>query len=80
MLGVLRLSIDECLEYFEQVSESVFVRRLKAKQPFKWINAEAGGTWFEGKDLEDAVKKILETEQLGKEMAFIEEGDPKCKV
>lgn len=80
MLGYLHFSIDECLKYYEELADKIFVPRLKSKGSFKWINAEVGGTWFNGKDLEDAVKDLLRRISLEEDLAFRRDGEQKCKV
>jgi len=80
MLGYLHLSIDECLRYYEELADKIFVPRLKSKGSFKWINAGVGGTWFNGKDLEDAIKDLLRKLSIEEDVDFRRDEEQKCKV
>jgi hypothetical protein len=80
MLGRLQIPIEKCLELYEDLAGKVFVKRLKQAAPFKWISAEMGGTWFNGKDLEDAVKDILREKSIEVDAPFRATEDPECKV
>ena len=80
MLGILHLSIDECMHHYENLAEKVFVPRLKSKSPYKWVGAEAGSAWFDGKDLEDQAKRLLRTKGMNDDTDFRRDEDQRCKV
>ena len=80
MLGYLHLSIDECLTYYEELAEKIFLSRTRSKTPWKWIAAERGNAWYSGKDLENQVKILLGNKGVNPGIAFRRDGDQKCKV
>ncbi|KAF1979185.1 FabD/lysophospholipase-like protein, partial [Bimuria novae-zelandiae CBS 107.79] len=80
MLGSLRLSIDECLKCYEELADKIFAPKLKSKGALKWINAEAGGMWFNGKDLKNSIKHLLRRLSLDSDIPFRQDEEQECKV
>jgi hypothetical protein len=68
------------LKQFEAIAEKVFVPRLLSRGIPKRMNAGLGGNWFDGKDLENAVKDLLRERKVDEDVAFRQDGEQECKV
>lgn len=81
MLGRLRMTIDEAIDAYKQLSPEIFKKKWWSQnQSAKYLGAELGHYWFEGKNLKDAVRQLLGDRQLNPDLEFLESEDPSCRV
>ena len=81
MLGRLRMSIEDSEDAFRRLSEIVFTPGWTKPSILRALNAVVGNPWFNGEDLEEAVKDLLDRRRMDKEEWMKESvADPACKV
>ena len=81
MLGRLRMSIEDSEDAFRRLSEIVFTPGWTKPSILRALNAVVGNPWFNGEDLEEAVKDLLDRRRMDKEELMKESvADPACKV
>ena len=81
MLGRLRMSIDETIDAYKIHSPSIFKKKAWTHSKIlKYLGAEMKEYWFEGENVENAVRKILEDRHLDVDMKQFESEDPDCRV
>ena len=81
MLGRLRMTIDEAIDAYKELSPKIFKKKRWAqRQLSKYAGAELKQYWFEGKNLENAVRKLLDTKELDSDLKFLESENPDCRV
>ncbi|MCJ1269381.1 hypothetical protein MMC22_009273 [Lobaria immixta] len=73
MLGRLRMTIDEAIEAYQQLSPKIFKKRWCAQsKTSKYTGAELNDYWFEGKNLKDAVQNLLQDRKLDPDMKLLD--------
>jgi len=80
MLGRLRMSIDECLHEYKQLAPNIFARRKRQRRFLKLPTAVLGKSWFEGKNLQEAIGDLLKRRNFNAELPLKEADDPSCKM
>jgi patatin-like phospholipase/acyl hydrolase len=75
MLGRLRMSVDECIDAYTQLSDKVFEKRSKRIK----INGQLQ-VRFDTEALELAIKTILGNHGLGEETLLKEDDDASCNT
>ena len=80
MLGRLRMSIDECLHEYRQLAPNIFARRKRQRGFLRLSTAVLGKTWFEGKNLQEAINDLLERRNFNAGLPLKEDDDPGCKM
>jgi hypothetical protein len=80
MLGRLEMTIEECLQVFKTMSRDIFAPSWKHTPVIKEIGAIFGRPWFNAKDLENALKKVLVEKDKDADIPLRETRDPPCKV
>lgn len=81
MLGRLRMTIDEAIEAYQELSPNIFKKKWWAQsQAFKYPGAELKHYWFEGKNLKAVVRSLITNRGLDPDMKLIESEDPDCRV
>jgi hypothetical protein len=81
MLGRLRMSIEEAIAAYKTLSPDIFQKKWWTQsRPLKYFGAEMQQYWFEGKNLSDAVRKLLRDRKLDPDLKLRESEDPSCRV
>jgi hypothetical protein len=81
MLGRLRMTIEEAIAAYKDLSPKIFEKKWWTQfQPTKYFGAEMQRYWFEGKNLECEVKKLLTEKKLDPKLKLWESDDPSCRV
>lgn len=81
MLGRLRMTIEEAIEAYKQLSPEIFQKKWWTQnQPMKYFGSELQRYWFEGKHLKEAVRKLLTTRALDPDLKLLEADVPSCRV
>ena len=75
------MTIDEAIEAYRQLSPNIFKKKWWAQgQASKYTGAQLKHYWFEGKNVEDAVRSLLGDRKLDPDMKLLESEDPDCRV
>lgn len=81
MLGRLEMSIEDAITAYKELAPEIFPKKLWSRNPVtKYIGSEAKQYWFEGKNLESAVTKLLERKDLDSQTKFRVDDESLCKV
>ena len=81
MLGRLRMTIDEAIDTYKTLSPEIFKKKWWTQnQSLKYTGAELKRYWFEGKNLKNAVQKLLRDKKLDPDLKFLEQGASNCRV
>lgn len=81
MLGCLRMTVDEALEAYKTLSPEIFKKKWWTQsQAGKYTGAELRRYWFEGKNLENAVQKLLRDRRLDPDLKLLELEASDCRV
>lgn len=81
MLGRLRMSIDEAITAYKDLSPLIFKRKWwTQKQAAKYFGAEMQQYWFQGQNLVSAVEKLLEGMSMDRTSTLRESQAPACRV
>jgi hypothetical protein len=80
MLGRLHMTIDECIAEYEEVGKKIFGRRPPFGQCGKLVKGLAGLPFYDIRDLQEEIKKVLDERNIPRNEALLEEGTPQCKV
>ncbi|KAI9172574.1 hypothetical protein HJFPF1_02080 [Paramyrothecium foliicola] len=82
MLGRLRMSIQESIEAYKVLSPVIFKKKWWSNVTFlKMLGAEMSQNWFEGKNLEEAIRSLLSQKQLDPDTDLREPDEESlCKV
>jgi hypothetical protein len=75
MLGRLKMSIDECIEAYLQLSDRVF----KKKRHRVTVKGKIQGR-FDSDELERAVKEVIAKQGLPEDALLKDAADASCKV
>ena len=81
MLGRLRMTIDEAFDAYKMLSPEIFKKKWWTQsQARKYTGAELKQYWFEGKNLNSAVQKLLRDRKLDPDLKLLELEVPDCRV
>jgi hypothetical protein len=81
MLGRLHMTIDQAITAYKALSPEIFKKKWwTQKAASKYGGAELKQYWFEGKNLKEAVRKLLKDQKLDVGLKLREADDPKCRV
>lgn len=81
MLGRLHMTIDDAIEAYKKLSPGIFKKKVwTGSQASKYVGAELGQYWFEGKNIEDAVQELLQLNNLDRDLKLFESDRPDCRV
>lgn len=78
MLGRLRMSIDDCIDVFQHISETVFGESPSTVS--RIVSAVLGRPFFNAQNLEVAIKEVLTTRGFAEDAQLCEGQDSGCKV
>ena len=80
MLGRLRMSIPDAIKHFKILSETVFPG-TKSWAVTKLVKSMIGSAYFDGKNIEQAVKNLLDELHLDQHLSMKESSSGHhCKV
>ncbi|KAK4097167.1 hypothetical protein N658DRAFT_527257 [Parathielavia hyrcaniae] len=79
MLGRLHMTVDECIEAYEQLGKNVFGRPVGG-QLGRVVRGIAGSPFYDVSDLQEAIRFVLRERGIGPDESFLEKEKPKCKV
>ena len=75
------MTIDEAIEAYKDLSPEIFKKKWWTQnQASKYTGSELRQYWFEGKNLQDAVQKLLSDRGLPPDLKLLESEDPDCRV
>lgn len=75
------MSIGESIEAYKILSPQIFKKKWWSDLSLlKALGSEMNRTWFQGRNLQDAVCSLLSNRGLDPEIRLMESEDPKCKV
>ena len=81
MLGRLRMTIEEAITAYKALAPDIFQKKWWTQsQPLKYFGAEMQQYWFEGKNLSNAVRRLLQDKELDPDLKLWEADDPECRV
>ena len=78
MLGRLRMTTEECLNAYRELSPRVFAETTSRR--FGILSVAAGNTWFKGDTLKTEIIKLLEKREVSRDELMKESDDADCKV
>lgn len=79
MLGRLRMTVDECIEVFQHISQVVFNNNPGILSRV-YSGLISGQPFFSAKRLEDAIKELLNARGIDEDAKLRDVDDAKCKV
>lgn len=75
------MTIEEAITAYKTLSPDIFQKKWWTQnQPMKYFGAEVQQYWFEGKNLKDAVQRLLRDMKLDPGLKLWEADNPSCKV
>jgi hypothetical protein len=75
------MSIEEAIAAYKLLAPDIFKKKWWTQsQPLKYFGAEMQQYWFEGKNLSDAVGRLLKNMKLDPDLKLKEADDPGCRV
>ncbi|KAK4207930.1 acyl transferase/acyl hydrolase/lysophospholipase [Rhypophila decipiens] len=81
LLGRLRMSIEDSIDAYKVLSPKIFKKKWWSDMSLlKVLGSEMNRTWFQGRNLQDAVCSLLSDKGLDPETRLVESEDPHCKV
>jgi hypothetical protein len=81
MLGRLRMTISEAIDAYKSLSPQIFQKKWWTQsKPLKFLGGEAQQYWFEGKNLENAVKTLLKERNTSEEVRLLDPNSTSCKT
>jgi hypothetical protein len=78
MLGRLRMTTEECLNTYRELSPRIFANTTS--HSFGLLSAAAGKAWFKGDTLKAEVVKLLRQRGFLEDELMKESDNPDCKV
>ena len=75
MLGRLRMSVDDCIEAYASLSDKVFQKKRQGISILGKVQAR-----FDSKELENAIKQVIEKQGLEIDSPLEGTPDTSCKV
>lgn len=80
MLGRLHMTIDECIEKYEEVGGEVFGKKPRGGKFGKMLKGLTSSSFYDIGILQEEIKKQLDLKKIPRDTAFREPGAPSCKV
>ncbi|KAL5344189.1 hypothetical protein ACLOAV_010851 [Pseudogymnoascus australis] len=81
MLGRLLMTISEAIDAYKSLSPQIFQKKWWTQsKPLKFLGGEAQQYWFDGKNLENAVKKLLKERNVSEEVRLFDPDSTSCKT
>jgi patatin-like phospholipase/acyl hydrolase len=81
MLGRLKMSIDECLQTYEELGEDIFGKRPWGGKIGKFAIGMASSSLYSTDSLQNAVQNVLtRVEGVSKDDPFLETSDSLCRT
>lgn len=75
------MTIDEAIDMYKKFSPMIFKKKWWTQnQSMKHFGAELKQYWFDGKNLEAAVKDVLKARDLDEDLKLLETDGPNCHV
>lgn len=79
MLGRLHMTIDECLQEYEQTGKSVFGKSISSSKLGKLLKGSSGSAFYDIKKLQNKIKEAISSHKFDADQCFKEESAT-CKV
>jgi patatin-like phospholipase/acyl hydrolase len=79
MLGRLHMTVDECIDVYEQLGKRVFGRPVGG-QLGRILKGMTSSPFYDIADMQECIRSIMKAKGLAADEPFIEKGSPRCKV
>jgi hypothetical protein len=79
MLGRLRMTVDECIDVFQHISQVVFNNSPSILSRV-YGGFISGRPFFDGAKLESAIKELLDARGIDEDAKLRDADNAKCKV
>jgi patatin-like phospholipase/acyl hydrolase len=80
MLGRLHMTVDECIAAYEQLGINVFGKQQVGGQLGRIIKGMASSPFYEINNLQEQIRRVLESKNMSVDEPLLEPDHPACKM